>query len=350
MCVSMLTYHWCIKYLRAMLDGHGDDSYQYARQIVSNFSSNVYNQTDLSGLRAHLIEHLKLITAYPHPEAASLQQAIATKSGISPRQVCVTNGSVESIYLIAQLFREKRSGIWIPTFSEYGDACRIHHHRIEAIDEWKDLERFDLVWLCNPNNPTGKVYDKEWLTKQISHYPDVLFVIDQAYEWFTKKPIFSPKEAVAFSNVILLHSMTKRFAIPGLRLGYLTAQDKWIRLLRACRMPWSVNTLAIAAGHYLLENDLKPSALDVYLQEKDRLAESLQAIASLEVLPSDTHFMLVCLRKGKAGDLKDFLANDHGLLIRDASNFEGLDDSYIRIATQTPAENDALVCAIRSSL
>ena len=328
-----------------MLDGHGDDAYQYTQQMVSNFSSNVYNQSELSGLRAHLIKHLDLITTYPHPEAASLQQELAVRNGVLPQQVCVTNGSVESIYLIAQFFREKRSGIRIPTFSEYGDACCLHRHQVEYIEEWIDLDRFDLVWLCNPNNPTGKVYDKDWLIEQVGRYPDVLFVIDQAYEWFTKKPVFSPEEAVSFPNVILLHSMTKSFAIPGLRLGYLTAQEKWVNRLRACRMPWSVNSLAIAAGHYLLENDAKPE-LDAYLQEKDRLAASLQTIASLEVLPSDTHFMLVRLRRGNAYDLKDFLANNYGVLIRDASNFKGLDDTYIRIATQMPAENDTLVQAI----
>lgn len=329
-----------------MLNGHGDDAYQYNRTIVSNFSSNVYNQNDLSGLKAFLKGELEHIGSYPHPEAASLQQVLAKINHILPENVCVTNGSVESIYLIAQLFQNKCSAILVPTFSEYADACRIYHHRIEMIHTLENIDSFDLIWLCNPNNPTGEVYDKTYLKDLVHRYPDVLFVFDHAYESFTLKPLLSTEEAAAFPNVILLHSMTKRFAIPGLRLGYVTAHINLIRQLRKLRMPWSVNSMAIAAGHYLLEQNMSFDIV-AYLSEKDRLCAALRAIGDLEVLPSDTHFMLVRLCRGSASDLKDFLANEYGMLIRDASNFQGLNGSYIRIATQTPAENDALIQAIR---
>lgn len=329
-----------------MLNGHGDDAYQYNRTIVSNFSSNVYNQNDLSGLKAFLKEELEHIVSYPHPEAASLQQDLAEVNHILPENVCVTNGSVESIYLIAQLFQNKRSAIIVPTFSEYADACHIYHHQIEMLHSLENPDSFDLIWLCNPNNPTGKVYDKTYLKGLIRQYPDVLFVLDHAYEAFTLQPLLSSEEAAAFPNVILLHSMTKRFAIPGLRLGYITANNNLIGQLRQLRMPWSVNSMAIAAGHYLLERNM-PFDIVAYLNEKDHLYKSLQTIGDLEMIPSDTHFMLVRLCRGNAADLKDFLANKYGMLIRDASNFQGLDESYIRIATQTSAENDALVQGIR---
>lgn len=329
-----------------MLNGHGDDAYQYDRPIRSNFSSNVYNRADLSGLKEHLATCLDSIITYPHPEAASLQQQIAKHHDVLPENICVTNGSAEAIYLMAQLFRGKRSGIWVPTFSEYKDACAIHCHQTTTIQKLDDLSRFELVWLCNPNNPTGRVCSKDFLAERIHRYPDVLFVIDQAYEWFTKIPVFSPKEALAFPNLIQLHSMTKQHAIPGLRLGFVVGQEEWIQQLRMQRMPWSVNTLAIAAGHYLLAHT-PAQDLDVCLQEKEHLAELLRSIGQVDVLPSDTHFMLVRLRAGKACDLKHFLANGYGLLIRDASNFEGLDDSYIRIAAQARSENELLVDAIR---
>ncbi|MDR0349139.1 MAG: pyridoxal phosphate-dependent class II aminotransferase [Tannerella sp.] len=331
-----------------MLNGHGDDMYRYDRKIVSNFSSNVYNQGDLSGLKSFLKEQLDSISSYPHPEAGSLQHKIASKNAISPANVCVTNGSTESVYLIAQTFRHKRSGILMPAFSEYADACRIHNHQTAYIRRLEKLQPFDIIWLCNPNNPTGEVYDKAHLTAQVNRSPKVLFVIDQAYGSFTEKPLFSPDESAAMPNMIILHSLTKQYAIPGLRLGYMTAHKNWISRLRMQRMPWSVNSLAIAAGHYLLDNRENAPDLTAYLTEKDRLCKALQTNRELEVFPSDTHFMLIRLCRGKAADLKAFLVNEYGILIRDASNFYGLNDSFIRIAAQTFAENQVLIHAVKT--
>jgi threonine-phosphate decarboxylase len=114
-------------------------------------------------------------------------------------------------------------------------------------------------------------------------------------------------------------------------------------------MPWSVNQLAIEAGLYLLRHE-SDYALDLtaLLAEKDRVAKALQALGVLEVWPSETPFMLVKLRMGKASALKDYLAQEHGMLIRDASNFQGLDAGFFRIAIQTPGENDRLIKAIES--
>ena len=189
--------------------------------------------------------------------------------------------------------------------------------------------------------------DKEYMRGLIEHNPQVCFIIDQSYEFFTLCPLFSPAEAAEYPNVLLLHSMTKRDAIPGLRLGYVTGSSGLLERLRTNRMPWSVNRLAIEAGLFLLENDV-PEPLDVaaYLQETARLGKALKAVGGLDVWDTQTHFMLVQLRMGKASALKEYLAGEHGILIRDASNFAGLDERFFRIATQTPEENDRLVAAI----
>lgn len=113
-------------------------------------------------------------------------------------------------------------------------------------------------------------------------------------------------------------------------------------------MPWSVNSLAIEAGFYAIEEQLSPTInIPLYLKEKERLEKALLATGIVEIWHSDTHFMLIRLRYGKASALKDYLANEHGILIRDASNFEGLDERFFRIATQTPEENDQLIKAIQ---
>ena len=168
------------------------------------------------------------------------------------------------------------------------------------------------------------------------------------YEFFTLKPLLSAGEAAGYPNVILLHSMTKRFAVPGLRLGFMTANQILLREIRLQRMPWSVNQLAIEAGHYLLRHAGEYHVdISLLLKEKDRLAEALLAIGGMEVWASDTHYMLVQLRMGRAAALKEYLAGECGILIRDASNFEGLNEHFFRIATQTPEENNELIESIK---
>lgn len=332
-----------------MIDGHGDDSYKYAREITSNFSSNVYNSVDLSGLYAHLCERMATISSYPEPEPYTLEARLAARQGLSPAEVCVTNGATEAIYLIAQTFRDTRTAILEPTFSEYADACRMHGHRLSSLYTLTDElpEEIRMLWICNPNNPTGEVRNKEFLMQYIEQHPQVCFIIDQSYEFFTLHPLFAAAEAAEYPNVLLLHSMTKRYVIPGLRLGYVTGNAGLLKSLRLNRMPWSVNQLAIEAGLYLLENGV-PDVMDMptYLLECARLRDALQALGGLDVWPTDTHFMLVRLRFGNASALKEYLANEHGILIRNAANFEGMDKTYFRIATQTPEENNRLVAAI----
>ena len=331
-----------------MIEGHGDDLYKYGKKIVSNFSSNVYNRIDHSGLYQRLNERLSTICSYPEPMPYSLESEIARRYSLTPRQVCVTNGATEAIYLIAQVFQGRISAVLGPTFSEYADACRVHRHKVKPFYSLDALpEDAELVWICNPNNPTGEVRNKEDLKALVDSHPDKLFIFDQSYEYFTLKSLLGIKEAASFPNVILLHSMTKQYAIPGLRVGYFTASEGLTDDVRCRRMPWSVNSLAIEGAKYLLEEGDGISAdIPQLLAERERLTNLLLATGMLEIWPTDTHYMLIKLRMGKAAALKDFLAVNHGILIRDASNFEGLDERFFRIATQTPEENDKLVKAI----
>lgn len=330
-----------------MIEGHGDDAYKY-KAIKINFSSNVYNHVDHSGLYQYLSRQMESIRTYPEPEPYSLEKVLAERFCLLSEEVCVTNGATEAIYLIAQTFRSQISAILMPTFSEYADACRLHGHKVVPIYNLNRLpDRGKLIWLCNPNNPTGEVREKEALTACIKQNPQRIFIIDQSYEFFTQKALLTAREAAEFPNVILLHSMTKRFAVPGLRLGYITACKELLHEIRTQRMPWSVNQLAIEAGHYLLSSSQCDIDISLLLKEKERLVQYLLSIGGMEIWPSDTHYMLVQLRMGKAAALKEYLATEQGILIRDASNFEGLNEHFFRIATQTPEENDKLVESIK---
>ncbi|NDW17811.1 pyridoxal phosphate-dependent class II aminotransferase [Dysgonomonas sp. 216] len=331
-----------------MLNGHGDDIYGLEAEIVSNFSSNVYAQFDLSGLQQHLCTHIKNIRSYPEPEADSLAKLLAKHHNISANNICVTNGATEAIYLIAQVFKGKKSTIITPTFSEYEDACQINGHKLSFVASLSQVNKdTELIWLCNPNNPSGSVYHKQYLDKYITKHPDIYFIIDQSYESFTDKQYtFSATEGLKHKNVILLHSMTKSYAIPGLRLGYITAFYALTESISKIRMPWSVNQLAIEAGKYLLKEEKTGFDLKAYLTETNRLMTELSNLDGLIVLPTNTHFFLCELINRKASELKKYLIKKHGILIRDAANFRGLDDSFFRIATQSKEENNLLIKAI----
>ena len=331
-----------------MINGHGDDIYNYGKKIVSNFSSNIYTRQDLSVLDDYLCSCIASIHSYPEPDAISLSRLIADRNQVATNNICITNGATEAIYIIAQAFRGKHSAVIQPTFSEYGDACLVNDHIVSMVKSIDDIpKQADIVWLCNPNNPTGTVTDKERLKEYIISHPEKYIVIDQSYEYFTTKSLFAVSEAMQYKNVILLHSMTKRYAIPGLRLGYITACSETVALISRYCMPWSVNGLAIEAGKFLLENGAEIINVEEYIAEAKRFHKILSQIERLEVYNTDTHFFLCRLTDKTASELKEYLIQKHGILIRDASNFHGLDEHYFRVATQSPEENDTFVKAIK---
>ena len=330
-----------------MIDGHGDDTYKY-KDIRLNFSSNVYQHFDHEGLFCYLADKLDNVASYPEPAPQSVEIELSMMLGLKPEEVMVTNGATEGIYLIAQTFRHAKSAILQPTFSEYADACRLHEHQVTNVYDWNSLpSHANLVWLCNPDNSTGTVVEKDALQQLIEKNQDTLFVVDSSCAPFTDKPLLTPKEAAQYTNVLMLHSVTKEFSVPGLRIGYVTGNETLLHQVRLQRMPWSVNQVAIDAVHYLLmhkdEYEIDTAAL---MAERERMAQRLAATGVIEVWPSHSHILLCKLRIGKASALKDFLARERGILIRDASNFVSLDQTFFRIAVQTAAADDELVEAI----
>lgn len=342
-----------------MILGHGDDLWRFGREVRANFSSNVYARVDLGGLKRHLASRLDVISNYPEPEPYTLEAAIAASLGIPAETVCVTAGATEAIYLIANAWKGSRTAIVQPTFSEYEDACRLHGHSVETViptgtkrsGEISPHPQNTMLWLCNPNNPDGRVTPLAELRAAVKASPERIFVLDQSYGFFTNEPLMSAAEAVAAGNVLQLHSMTKRYAMPGLRLGYVVGSPQLLNRIRSVRMPWSVNALAIEAGLWLNSHpEAAPIDLTALLAEAQRLHNALNSIHGIEVLPTKTHFMLCEIKSGTATGLKQWLVERDGLLIRDASNFEGLGPGYFRIAAQTAEENDLLVNAIEEYL
>ena len=333
-----------------MIYGHGDDIYRYGEKVKMNFSSNIYQKADLAELKDYLATRLDAIGNYPEPEAKELEALIAERLDIPANMVMVTSGANEAIYLIAQLYSGWTSVIPQPTYNEFADACRLFHHTItyERTDELNVLPQDRIYWICNPDNPTGNVMLKPLVAYIIRKHPRYLHVIDQSYADYTLQPMLQPKELMDCYNVMILQSLSKKYCVPGLRLGYLTASPIIIDRLRNIRQPWTVNALAVEAGKYLIKHDpqILPD-MKQYLAEAQRLRNELQNIEGILVMDTQTNYMLVNIDWATTFDLKNWLVEQHGILIRDASNFYSLDDHCFRVAAQTPEENDALVSAIK---
>ena len=339
-----------------MLFGHGDDFYSSQNEIKMNFSSNVWHGVNLEKLQEHLNEQFEKLTRYPEPDAASLKRLIARRNEISDDHIVVTNGSVTAFYLIAQAWKGAKSTILIPSFSEYEDACRLHDHDINFCPSTEDLtdislEGQDFCWICNPNNPDGTLWHRSELLKWIDADKQTTFVVDLAYAGFTTEDMLKPSDVIAHPNMILVLSISKAYNIPGLRIGYLVSTVEKAKEINKYVIPWSVNAAAIEASKYIL---IHPAQFTLPIRKWQRetadFIYQLGKLDGLEILPTNTTFFLVRLKKGSASELKSFLLEKYGILIRDASNFRGLDESYIRLSTQSAVENDTLVDALKEWL
>jgi threonine-phosphate decarboxylase len=335
-----------------MLHGHGDDAYKYQNKIVANFSTNVWFGGKSKGLKEHLIQNWDKIDSYPEASAESLVSLLAKDLELNENQIVVTNGATEAFYLIAQCFKNLSSTIVVPTFSEYEDACKVNEHQLHYIN-WKDINdetkfKTNLAWICNPNNPTGDVLDKKSLTSLLELNPKCTFILDEAYIDFTNDISTVIDFINIHPNLIIVKSLTKNFAIPGLRLGYLITNKGLVQNIEFYKAPWTVNSLAIEAGKYLLKHkgEILPP-VNYYKSTTEKFMENLKQISGLKILPSKTSYFLIKLEKGSSNELKNYLIKEFGLLIRDASNFRGLNSSYIRVATQTEEKNQLLIDALK---
>ena len=333
-----------------MIYGHADDTYRYGDKLKLNFSSNIYAWADLSGLKEHLMQHFEVVCHYPESEPSVLEKLLAKHLGVPENTVMITSGANEAIFLIAQLYKGWASIIPQPTFTAYEYACKAFDHLIsyDRKDELEIMPEDRIYWICNPNNPTGNVLVKPLVNRIIRQNTRYLYVVDQSFADYTLRPMLKPSEMVDCYNLMLIGSLSKKYCIPGLRLGYVFSSPIIIDRLRQIRQPWSVNSMAIEAGKYLLTNDPKMIPdLKGYLSEAQRLRKELSSIEGIKVLKTDTSFMLVYIEFAEVLELKNWLIHHHGILIRDTSDFRGLDNHYFRIVARNEKDDNQLVAAIR---
>lgn len=296
------------------------------------------------------------VDRYPDPDALPLREALAAHHGLDPARVIVGNGVSELILLTALAFIRPGDPVALlePTYGEYRRASGLMAARVlswrarpqegfrwspDAIGHFLRASRPRLVWLCRPNNPTGNGCSLDALASWTAALPDTLFVVDEAY--INLVPNYPSALTLDRPNILVLRSMTKDFALPGVRLGYAMGDAGVIAALERVRPPWSVNACAVAAGLAALDHT-------AYVRETvarwRRLKEDLTrglAAQGWPVVPSDTPFFLV--EVGDARGVREALLAQ-GILVRDGTSF-GLPE-YVRISARQAAENEKLVAAL----
>ena len=334
-----------------MINGHGDDLHQFNCEIKYNFSSNVYYKGCSPLLLKELESRVVQIQNYPSPAARELNVLAANYFDLNENQFLFSNGATEAFYLIAQCFQHREAIIVGPTFAEYEDACKINKlaHRFISREEIFETNYNDnLVFICNPNNPDGKILKVEEIESLLKSFPNAHFIIDEAYYEFTNAVNSVLPLIHQYSNISIVRSLTKTFAMPGLRLGYVISNSEFISNLFALKMPWSVNSLAIASGVFIFNNYKKLTFhIDELLAETAIFKTQVNSIPYLNVMEGYTTYFLVKLLKGTASELKKYLIEKHQILVRDATNFTGLKGECIRLAVQSSKENLALIKALK---
>jgi threonine-phosphate decarboxylase len=346
-----------------MIDGHGGNIYQLAQRLecrpsdISDMSANVNPLGPMPALIDHLKAGMSAIAALPEVNAGGIVGAFARFYGIDPRLVMAGNGTTELIYLIPRALNLKKALVVGPTYSDYRDACSMNQvacdHLIcrEKDDFVPDVHAIrkvaataDLVFFCNPNNPTGALLNRPDVDALCRSLPDTVFVIDESYLPFAPAPADATMIGSDLPNVMVLNSMSKAFRIPGLRIGFVKAPPPLMQPLAPFALPWTVNSLAQAAVQWLMD---RPEQVESFLsstrsmleKEKRSIEECVHEKTNARCFPSSTSFILIRLPDGlNARTVWRHMA-DNRILIRDCNNFTGLSDAFIRISLKSEAEN-----------
>jgi histidinol-phosphate aminotransferase len=297
------------------------------------------------------------VTRYPDRDATALRRALADRMDVAAEQVLVGNGAAELIWLIALAYLRPGDTAFVigPTFGEYRAASQVmgvqaSEWRASADDDFAIHEEAVMaalrqaqprvVWLCNPNNPTGTYLGPDAWTRLRAAAPDALWVIDEAYRPFLDDPWPSPFPIE--EGVVLLRSLTKDCALAGLRLGYALGAASTIQALAAAQPPWSVNSLAQAAGVAAVNDYTHVARTTAELRAQALALGQALRQRGWRVVPSTTHFMLV--EVGDAASVRACLLREHHIQVRDCASF-GL-PQFIRVAARRPDENARLVAAL----
>ena len=343
--------------------GHGANVEQMARMYNKNpkdiidFSSNI-NPNVIQGLEEYILEGLQESRSYPDIKYTNLRNNISQYIDVRPEFIIPGNGATEIIYLLMKSI-DKRIAILNPTFSEYERSARLNNldvinlnldesneFEIDLNNIKENINKFDSLFVCNPNNPNGKVKNLEKLLDIIVDNNKLLIVDETFMEFVEEEEKYSlVKYVEKYPNLFILKAVTKFFGLPGIRLGYgLTSNNDIIEKIYNYKEPWTINSFADTLSNYIFKDQKYiEDSKEYYIDERNFMLSELKSINSIHVYDTDTNFILIKLEDKKSEELKLQLFKKSNILIRDASNFVNLDESYIRIAIKSHNENQLIL-------
>ena len=349
---------------------HGGDVYAWAQSTgihadeIVDFSASINPLGPPASARRAFIKSYGGISRYPAPCARQLKEALAERHGMKPAEVLVGNGSTQLIYLLCAALRPRTALVIGPAFSEYANALALAGANVRSLSLSADGgsqfsterlmpawdKRCDIMFLATPNSVTGQLIPRTEVEK-ITHVAlerKSLVVIDEAFIDFVES---ESVKTMARQNpyLLVLRSLTKYYALPGLRLGYLLGEARRVAQLAAYQEPWSVNGPALSVALACLKDTTFTTKTDRWLERERRfLSEHLTALEGFHPFPSRTNFLLVKIDKegGDALQLRSFLLGKK-MLIRACDSFAGLGGDYFRIAVKRRTDNRRLLAALR---
>ncbi|MEW6243623.1 MAG: threonine-phosphate decarboxylase CobD [Bacillota bacterium] len=356
---------------------HGGNVWEVALKFgkpvgeIIDFSASLNPLGPPESVLALLRQNVELVRFYPQPFGGALKGVFALEHGVPKERVVVGNGAAELIHLLCRVIKPKRVLMPVPTFMEYERAVSAVGGEVDPVLMYPDdsfalpvpdlirrigFSSYDLLVLCNPNNPTGMRTSHDALGGLIeaAHRAGTFVLLDESFAGFLPEESAGPggsakKDA---EHLFVLRSLTKLYCLPGLRLGYGIGPKAVVAAMDAMRDPWSVNVLAQLAGVRCLEDaEYVRRSVALVSEERASLLRSLAGMKVMKPFPSFANFILCDVRGSgyPAPLIRDRLGR-RGILIRDCSNFRGLDQYYIRVAVRLPGENERLVEELRHVL
>lgn len=340
---------------------HGGDVYRFHPKV--DFSANINPLGVPEGVLRAVKESAERISCYPDIQCSKLRCALAQKEGIPEENLIFGNGAAELIYAAVFALRPKRALLLAPGFAEYEQAleavgCETVFYTLKEASQFLPEDDFlsmitddtDLVFLCNPNNPTGALLPASFLLRTAKRCLacGAVLILDECFNGFLDEPErYTLRNRLSdFENLLILKAFTKLYAMPGLRLGYgMCADMQLISRMEQMLQPWNVSIAAQAAGTAALAEEIYVErARELVRTERSRLTVRLRKMGLKVFLPS-ANFLFF---KGPS-HLAASLLNE-GYLIRDCSNYRGLTEGFYRIAVRLPEENDGLCEAMERVL
>ena len=338
---------------------HGGDLITYEKYYegeLIDFSSNINPLGFPEGLEEELIHGFNNMTNYPDIKYRHLKSSISKYLICNPGNVIVGNGAVDIINNFVLMF--PRIIVTLPSFSEYEQRALIYEKEVVRLDYngdftldlasiEKTIKAEDLLILGNPNNPTGLRIEKETLMElyEIIKEKEGYLLLDEAFYEFCPKDYDSIEifRKDSFKNVGIIRAATKFFALPGIRLGYGCVSMDISKKYGEIELPWSVNSLADRAGRYIFQCKDYIKRSQAYIEgEREFLLRELDKIEGIKPYPTHTNYILIKLLKWNEEYVFYFFLK-RGLLVRRCSSFNGLDNTYIRLAIKNRENNLKLI-------